>query len=88
MDQTATRMTTRIWGLLALLGLIWGGSFFFARVAVAHVPPATLVLARVGIAALALHLYMPAASPSTGRCAPAGANSCCSASSTMPCRIC
>ena len=58
MDQTATRMTTRIWGLLALLGLIWGGSFFFARVAVAHVPPATLVLARVGIAALALHLYI------------------------------
>lgn len=55
---TATRMSAGTWGLLALLGMIWGGSFFFARVAVGHVPPATLVLLRVGIAALALHLYI------------------------------
>jgi drug/metabolite transporter (DMT)-like permease len=54
----ATRMSAQTWGLLALLGMIWGGSFFFARVAVAHVPPATLVLLRVGIAALALHIYV------------------------------
>ncbi|WP_411032655.1 DMT family transporter [Shinella sp. BYT-45] len=54
----ATRMDARTWGLLALLGMIWGGSFFFARVAVAHVPPATLVLLRVAIAALALHTYV------------------------------
>ncbi|GMB80638.1 DMT family transporter [Shinella zoogloeoides] len=53
-----TRMNIQTWGLLALLGMIWGGSFFFARVAVAHVPPATLVLLRVGIAALALHFYI------------------------------
>ncbi|WPE20695.1 DMT family transporter [Shinella zoogloeoides] len=53
-----TRMNIQTWGLLALLGMIWGGSFFFARVAVAHVPPATLVLLRVGIAALALHVYI------------------------------
>lgn len=44
------------WGLLVLLGFIWGGSFFFGRVAVQHVPPMTLVLFRVGIAAIALHL--------------------------------
>ena len=60
MEQQATpaavRMSARTWGLLALLGMIWGGSFFFARVAVAHIPPATLVLLRVGIAALALHV--------------------------------
>ncbi|WP_288079919.1 DMT family transporter [Shinella sp.] len=55
---SATRMSARTWGLLALLGMIWGGSFFFARVAVVHVPPATLVLLRVGIAALALHIYI------------------------------
>lgn len=55
---TAVRMDARTWGLLALLGMIWGGSFFFARVAVAYVPPATLVLLRVGIAALALHVYI------------------------------
>ena len=61
MDTTATaptRMNGKTWGLLALLGMIWGGSFFFARVAVVHVPPATLVLLRVGIAALALHIYI------------------------------
>ena len=60
MEQTvtATRMSAGTWGLLALLGMIWGGSFFFARVAVAYVPPATLVLLRVGIAALALHIYV------------------------------
>ncbi|WP_337182593.1 DMT family transporter [Shinella sp.] len=57
-SATATRMNARTWGLLALLGMIWGGSFFFARIAVAHVPPATLVLLRVGIAALALHVYI------------------------------
>ena len=54
----STRMSAATWSLLALLGMIWGGSFFFARVAVGHVPPATLVLLRVGIAALALHVYI------------------------------
>jgi drug/metabolite transporter (DMT)-like permease len=52
------QMSVRTWMLLALLGLIWGGSFFFARVAVAHVPPFTLVVLRLGLAALALHLYI------------------------------
>lgn len=51
-------MDIATWMLLALLGLIWGGSFFFARIAVQHVPPFTLVLARVGLAALALHIYI------------------------------
>jgi drug/metabolite transporter (DMT)-like permease len=56
--SASPRMTLRLWALLMLLGLIWGGSFFFARVAVAHVPPFTLVLSRVALAALALHLYL------------------------------
>ncbi|OCP09381.1 MULTISPECIES: DMT family transporter [unclassified Ensifer] len=51
-------MSVRTWALLALLGLIWGGSFFFARVAVAHVPPFTLVFLRLSLAALALHVYI------------------------------
>lgn len=58
MQPAATRMSAQTWGLLALLGMIWGGSFFFARVAVAYVPPTTLVLLRVGIAAVALHVYV------------------------------
>ncbi|KQR69013.1 DMT family transporter [Rhizobium sp. Leaf341] len=53
-----TRMTPLTWGLLALLGLIWGASFFFGRIAVQHVPAFTLVFLRVSIAALALHLFI------------------------------
>lgn len=52
------RMTALTWGPLALLGLIWGGSFFFARIAVIEVPPLTLVFLRLSIAALALHIYI------------------------------
>lgn len=52
------RMTSLTWGLLLLLGLIWGGSFFFARIAVHDVPPLTLVLLRLLLAAIALHLYL------------------------------
>ncbi|MGZ9722416.1 DMT family transporter [Rhizobium miluonense] len=52
------RMNALTWGLLLLLGLIWGGSFFFARIAVHHVPPFTLVLLRLSLAAVALHIYL------------------------------
>ncbi len=52
------------WAMLILLGAIWGGSFFFARIAVAEIPPLTLVLLRVGIAGVALHLYLLARGPS------------------------
>lgn len=57
-DDLQHRMTLGTWSLLALLGLIWGGSFFFARIAVQHVPALTLVLLRVALAALALHIYV------------------------------
>ncbi|SMF71694.1 Permease of the drug/metabolite transporter (DMT) superfamily [Xaviernesmea oryzae] len=46
------------WALILLLGLIWGGSFFFARIAVLEVPPFTLVFLRLFLAALALHIYL------------------------------
>ncbi|MEW9836739.1 DMT family transporter [Mesorhizobium marinum] len=52
------------WARLLLLGAIWGGSFFFARVAVFEVHPLTLVLFRVAIAAAALHLYLAVRGPS------------------------
>jgi drug/metabolite transporter (DMT)-like permease len=57
-------MSARNWALLLFLGAIWGGSFFFARIAVAEIPPLTLVLFRVAIAALALHLYLGFRGPS------------------------
>jgi drug/metabolite transporter (DMT)-like permease len=42
------------WLLLVLLSVLWGGSFFFAAVALPAIPPLTLVLARVTLAAAAL----------------------------------
>jgi len=63
-------MTARMWALLILLGIIWGGSFFSVSIAVVEIPPLTLVLLRVGIAALALHLYLLARGPSFGLAMP------------------
>lgn len=57
-------MNTADWTKLLILGAIWGGSFFFARIAVAEIPPLNLVLFRVAIAALALHVYLLAFGPS------------------------
>ena len=51
-------MSAGDWGQLVLLGFLWGGSFFFARIAVAEIPPLALVLYRVSIAALVLHLWL------------------------------
>ncbi len=48
------RMTAADWGLLGLLSLLWGGSFFFNQVAVAELPPLTVVAARVVLAAAVL----------------------------------
>ncbi|MBJ2153789.1 DMT family transporter [Paracoccus sp. IB05] len=47
-------MTYQDWALLLLLSVLWGGAFFFAAVAVRELPPLTVVLARTGLAALAL----------------------------------
>lgn len=57
-------MSLKDWGQLLLLGAIWGGSFFFARVAVAEMHPLVLVLFRVAIAAIALHIYLLLRGPS------------------------
>ena len=56
----AQPMSLAVWGQLLLLGLLWGGSFFFARIAVAEMPPLVLVFWRVLIAAAALHLWLRA----------------------------
>ncbi|MBN9234793.1 MAG: DMT family transporter [Mesorhizobium sp.] len=57
-------MSARDWGQLLLLGAIWGGSFFFARIAVAEMHPLVLVLFRVAIAAAALHVFLLLRGPS------------------------
>ncbi len=57
-------MSLKDWGQLLLLGAIWGGSFFFARIAVAELHPLALVLLRVAIAAAALQAYLALRGPS------------------------
>jgi drug/metabolite transporter (DMT)-like permease len=53
--ETVNRpMAPREWGLLVLLSLLWGGSFFFTGVAVRELPPLTIVVVRVGLAAVIL----------------------------------
>jgi drug/metabolite transporter (DMT)-like permease len=67
-------MTTTEWGLLLLLSLLWGGSFFFVGIAVKALPPFTIVAARVTIAAALLWLAAPLTGVSAlrlGRQAPA-----------------
>ena len=54
--QVRNRMGWLDWVLLVVLSVLWGGSFFFTKVALAALPPLTLVLLRVGIAAAVLLL--------------------------------
>ncbi|MGB0466481.1 MAG: DMT family transporter [Pontibacterium sp.] len=49
-----TSMNPRVWAMLITLSLLWGSSFFFVGVAVAELPPLTLVMLRVGMAAITL----------------------------------
>jgi drug/metabolite transporter (DMT)-like permease len=51
-------MNATEWALLLLLAVLWGGSFFFAKVALATIPALTLVALRTGIAALALLVFL------------------------------
>lgn len=52
--QEHKTMNRTEWGLLILLSVLWGGAFFGVGVAVVELPPLTVVLARVGIAAVVL----------------------------------
>jgi len=60
MNQINIRMGALEWALLVILSILWGGSFFFVGVAVKALPPLTLVVLRVGLAALALQLVLRA----------------------------
>ncbi len=54
----ALRMGATEWLLLIALATVWGGSFFFAAVALETMPPFTIVFARVAIAAVALNILV------------------------------
>jgi len=49
-------MTPSEWGMLLALSVLWGGSFFFTGVALMELPPITIVVLRVGLAAVILNL--------------------------------
>src|SRR5262245_58454162 len=53
-SSRGSTMRAADWLLLVLLSVLWGATFFFIAVANPEVPPFTLVLGRVGLAALAL----------------------------------
>ncbi|WP_319413019.1 DMT family transporter [uncultured Cohaesibacter sp.] len=46
------------WLLLIILSVLWGGSFFFVGLAVRELSTLTIVLVRVGLAALALWVFI------------------------------
>jgi drug/metabolite transporter (DMT)-like permease len=56
--QNQPGMTGRDWVLLVVLSILWGGSFFFAKVIVQEMPPFTLVFVRFACAAGALWVYL------------------------------
>jgi drug/metabolite transporter (DMT)-like permease len=53
-------MIWRVWIWLLSLSILWGGSFFFAKVAVGELRPLTVVVGRVGLAAIALNIVLAA----------------------------
>lgn len=54
MTSSDDRIDARDWSLLAALSVLWGGSFFFNGVVLRELPPFTLVLLRVALAAIIL----------------------------------
>jgi len=57
-SRQAPQMTAATWGMLMVLGFVWGGSFFFAGYAVREIGPLTLTALRVAIAAAALWIWL------------------------------
>jgi len=59
--EIRTVMGAADWMLLLVLGTLWGGSYFFGKVALAQLPPFTVAVGRLGLAALVLHVVVRAA---------------------------
>jgi len=54
MPPNDNRIDARDWSLLAVLSVLWGGSFFFNGAALRELPPLTLVFLRVALGAAML----------------------------------
>lgn len=48
-------MTATEWGLLIILALLWGGSYFYIGVAIKVLPPFSIIAFRVALGALLLY---------------------------------
>lgn len=57
-NPTSQTMGAQEWLQLIFLSILWGGSFFFSKVALDELPPFSVVLVRVSIAAVALNLVV------------------------------
>ena len=53
-----TTMHPKEWAMLILLSVLWGGSFFFAKVAVVEIPPFSIVFLRVALASITLLIFL------------------------------
>ena len=51
-------MRIKEWLLLIVLSGLWGGSFFFTKIALVDLPPLTIVLSRVILAAIVLTIFV------------------------------
>jgi drug/metabolite transporter (DMT)-like permease len=51
-------MSPGVWAMLLTLSVLWGSSFFFVEIVVSALPPLTIVLARVGFAAVTLWIII------------------------------
>lgn len=52
------QMTKAQWAMLIVLSVVWGGSFFFVELILEDLPPLTLVLCRVALAAICLWAFL------------------------------
>ncbi len=53
-----TTMGAAEWGMLLALAGLWGSSFFFFKVLIETLPPLTVVLGRVGLAAVLMNVFL------------------------------
>jgi drug/metabolite transporter (DMT)-like permease len=54
------KIDSKAWAMLIALSVLWGGSFLFAKLALAEIPPTSLVALRVVLAAAALLIWLRA----------------------------
>ena len=60
-------MGLRVWIWLLSLSVLWGGSFFFAKVAIGELGPLTVVFARVALAAFRFDVWRTSLQTRLGR---------------------